>query len=124
MHGAVVVGSAVTSMLHEICTLRVEVAASVYLYVFVPLSVQELVLNWSYSCEIHSSERIGRQREKDQRLSSNLEPKLIAAGLVNPAFNWVKPTLGGGLVNPFQITIWISTFTLIRINVNLDSNLD
>ena len=59
VRGTVVVGSAVTSMLHKICTLRVEVAASVYLYVCVPLSVHELVPNWSYSCEIHSSERIG-----------------------------------------------------------------
>ena len=99
MRGAVVVGSAVTSMLHNICTLRVQVAASKYLCVCVPLSVHELVLNCSYSCEIHSSERIERQGKKDQRLRSNLEPKLLAAGLVNPAFNCVEPTLEGGLVN-------------------------
>ena len=66
MRGVVVVGSAVTSMLHEICTLRVKVAASVYLCVCVPLSVRELVLNCSYSCEIHSSEGIGRQGKRDQ----------------------------------------------------------
>ena len=100
MHGAVVVGSAVTSMLHKMCTLRVKVAASVYLCVCVPLSVRELVLNCSYSCEIHSSERIVRRGKRDQRLSSNLEPKFLAAGLVNLAVKWVEPTLGGRLDNP------------------------
>ena len=66
MRSAVVVGSVETSMLHKICELRVEVAASVYLCVCVQLSARELVLNCSYSCEIQSSERIGRQGKKDQ----------------------------------------------------------
>ena len=49
---------------------------SCQMYMYVSLSIRELVAILLESSELHSSDRIGRQGKKDQRPSSNSGPTL------------------------------------------------